>query len=158
MINLSLNLRMIERSLCMQALQVTEFMRFERGFNERLILKNSSDIQIEIIGQFLDSDFYCFGDYYVEWLSSDSDMTGGNLTTILRSRGVVIIINNLTDDEVKMTEEQFSHIVKQWTLIYDTNPKELLIKKIGDQFIFEPTYDQSKLRQLFDHLRNLCRR
>ena len=118
-----------------------EFIKFERSFHGFLDFKEASDIKMELIGLFLDSDLACFSDRYLKWLTSESDGTGGNLTFITKYKDTIRIINSLTDNEVTITKDQFFQIVSQWALVYKPAPKELLIKKINDHFIFEPTYD-----------------
>jgi hypothetical protein len=94
---------------------LTRFLKFKWFAYGSLDLAKSSDVEMEIVGQFLDSDVGSGGMKFIKWFESDSDFTGGNLTYVSKYKDTVTIINSLTDDRITLKKEQFYHSGQRFT-------------------------------------------
>jgi hypothetical protein len=110
--------------------------------------KDASNIEMNILGDFLVSDVRCGGsESYKEWGLTDkwkNDETNGNITALERSGNYILLRDLFSEEEVpaalKMTREQFGQILTVWEeKVCKLKPKEVIIKYENDQFIIETT-------------------
>jgi hypothetical protein len=105
----------------------------------------ASNIEMNILGNFLSSDVGCYNKIYKEWvLHPLAGSISGNITQIEKEGNHIYLSDLYSEDkypiELKMTSEQFIKILDDWEhKVCALKPQAVTIKYENDEFIFETT-------------------
>ncbi len=112
--------------------------------------KNSSSIEMDILGHFFSSDVRLGKESYPtfkDWALNDSLGMGvsGNITALEKEGNYVYLTDAYSLEkvptEVKMTRQQFVQLFDEWQeKVCKNKPKEVIIKHENDLVVIE-TYD-----------------
>jgi hypothetical protein len=115
-------------------------LQYDNGFYR---YKSGSNAQMDILGNFLASDYDCTWSSFKEW-ALDSNWRGasGNITMVEKDNGYIYLSNLYADEdeptELCMTVQQFVQLLDDWrTIVCPKKPKEVIIKQSNNQFILE---------------------
>lgn len=121
-----------------------EFVTFVITSSKRYSYKESSNISMNILGDFLSSDVRCGGvESFRQWAFNDwENHTGGNLTYLEKRDGNIILGDLYSEEEppseLIMTYEQYVQVLNDWQeKVCNREPKEVTIKYENDQYVFE---------------------
>jgi len=106
------------------------------------VCKESSSYQMSILAEFLTNDVKCSNyDFYKVWANNDQyDSSGGDYSSLEKRGDNIIIMEDWAEEEdpfIEMPKISFIHILDEWGRICKDRPKEVLITRDGDNFIFE---------------------
>lgn len=105
--------------------------------------KSGSNLQMDILGNFLASDYDCTWSSFKEWALDEKWRGGsGNITMIEKDNGYIYLSNLYSDEaeptELRMTVAQFVQLLDDWrNAVCKSNPKTVMIRYEQDQFILE---------------------
>jgi len=120
-----------------------EFIKLIISSYDSYNYNGASNIEMNILGNFLSSDVRCQITPYRQWALNDRDIgIGGNLTDLYKEDGNVFLADILSEEEVptelKMTIQQFVQLLDDWeTKVCKKKPEEVLIKHQDGEFIIE---------------------
>jgi hypothetical protein len=103
----------------------------------------ASNIEMNILGNFLSSDVRCQIQSYREWAFNDLYRSAcGNITSLDKENGNICLSDLYSEEEIptelKMTIQQFVQLLDDWEIkVCKTKPKEVLIKHENGEFIIE---------------------
>jgi hypothetical protein len=115
-------------------------LQYENGYYR---YKSGSDTQMDILGNFLASDYDCTWSSFKEWALDEKWRGGsGNITMIEKDNGHIYLSNLYSDKdeptELHMTIQQFVQLLDDWrNIVCKNKPKEVVIRHEHDQFILE---------------------
>jgi len=102
-----------------------------------------SSVEMCNLGIFLTDDAAEKVSSFKEWLTDDNDLcTCSNATALEKDNGFILIKDLYSEEEVptqiKLTYNQFLQILNDWEeKVVKLWPKEVIIKRENDQFVFE---------------------
>jgi hypothetical protein len=104
--------------------------------------KNASNIEMNILGNFLTDDASYDPSAFKEYALNDWEKyTSSNATALEKENGYILLMDLNAEEEnstiLKMTRDQFMQILTNWEKILKLKPQEVIIKHEQDQFIVE---------------------
>lgn len=111
--------------------------------NDSYHYKKGSNLQMDILGNFLASDYDCTWSSFREWALDEKWRGGsGNITMVEKDNGYIYLSNLYSNEaeptELCMTVAQFVQLLDNWrNIVCKHKPKEVIIKHEYGQFIFE---------------------
>jgi hypothetical protein len=115
-------------------------LQYDNGYYR---YKNGSNVLMDILGNFLASDYDCSWSSFREWALNEEWRGGsGNITMIEKDNGYIYLSNLYSDEaepiELRLTVQQFVQLLDDWrTIVCKNKPKEVIIKHDGSTFIVE---------------------
>lgn len=105
--------------------------------------KGGSNLQMDILGNFLASDYDCTWSSFREWALDEKWRGGsGNITMIEKDNGYIYLSNLYSDEaeptELRMTVQQFVQLLDDWrSIVCKNKPREITVKRSEDHFVIE---------------------
>jgi hypothetical protein len=122
-----------------------EFVELVLSPTKRYIYKTASNIEMNILGDFLASDVGYRPAPFKNWtFDPSSQNANGNLTSLKKDNDYIIFADMFAEEDtsssLKMTCEQYVKILNDWeTQVCKLQPKEVIIKHENNEFIIEST-------------------
>jgi hypothetical protein len=126
-----------------------EFIKLTISNTGHYCYKAASNIAMNILGNFLSSDFGCSKQSYMrptyqDWALDDSIGMGvsGNITFLEKEGTYIFLTDQYSEEnnptELKISRQQFVQLLDDWQeKVCITKPKEVIIRHENDQFIIE---------------------
>lgn len=102
-----------------------------------------SNIEMNILGNFLSDDIGCYSPTFREWAINEHwKGASGNITMVEKEADFIYLSDLYSEEkvptELKMTVEQFVHLLDDWRdKVCAKKPMEVIIKHENDQFVIE---------------------
>lgn len=119
-----------------------EFIKLVISSSERYSYDSSSNIKMNILGDFLASDV-SRPSSFIDWaLDTESDHACANLTDLEKENGYILMSDLYSEEEtpteLKMTLQQFMQILTDWEeKVLKAKPKEVTITYDNNEFVIE---------------------
>lgn len=120
-----------------------KFVELVLSPSQRYAYKHSSDIEMNILGDFLASDVGYRSLPFKQWAyNSESQNISGTLTALKKDADSIMLTDIFTKNEpsatLQMTREQFIQMLDDWQeKVCNVQPKAMIIKQENNQFIIE---------------------
>ena len=120
-----------------------EFVKIITSNSEDYSYKDASNIEMNILSNFLTDDVGSFPCSFREWLYDEkSEYACCNITIMEKDNSYILLSDLYSEEEnptiLKMTREQFLQVLTDWEeKVLKLRPKEVIIKYENDKFIFE---------------------
>lgn len=112
--------------------------------------KDASNIEMNILGNFLTDDVGCYNSLYLSWALDDKEKEdskfyhtiGGNITLLEEEDGYIFLADRSgaesSPKKLRVTVQQFVQLLDDWRdKVCSSKPREVIIKYEDDQFIIE---------------------
>jgi len=120
-----------------------KFVELVLSPTQRYAYKTASDIEMNILGDFLASDVGYRPLPFRQWAFDNvSQNANGNLTALQKNADSIVLTDIFAKDEspvaLQMTHEQFIQILNDWQeKVCNVQPKTIIIQHENNQFIIE---------------------
>ena len=121
-----------------------EFTKLNLSLYGDYFCKESSNIEMDILGTFLMSDVRdWFPSIFREWALDDKlgEACSGNITALEKDGEYIELTDMISEEDIptilKMTRKELVYVIDAWEKICELKPKEVIIKYENDEFIVE---------------------
>jgi hypothetical protein len=122
-----------------------QFVELTISSTKRYTYKAASNIEMNILGDFLASDVGYRSASFKQWASDNTSQNANGSLTALEKDNNYIILTDIFAEEgspaaLKITLEQYVKILNDWeTQVCKLQPTEIIIKQENNEFIIEST-------------------
>jgi|GEM_PF-1954139 hypothetical protein len=122
-----------------------QFVKLVISPTQRYSYKDASNIEMNILGDFLASDVGYRPLPFRQWIfDNTSQNANGSLTALQKDADYIVLTDIFTEEEspaeLKMSPKQFVQILTDWQeKVCNARPQAIIIKHENDQFVIEET-------------------